>query len=202
MAATKGGVCKTTLVECLAVQAAKAGDKVAMVDLDPQCSLSQWWQLRGKPDNPKLFTNPTDLAGDMRRLKKAGWQFVFLDTPPGNVDIVEDAIATADLAIIPTRVSAEDVLAVEPAIDACKAAGVPFAFVLTAYDTNWKLSASAGPYLSRHGPVLEPPMRYRAAYAAAKTLGRTGPESQDSRAAKACREEIAALWDAIRALVR
>jgi hypothetical protein len=39
-------------------------------------------------------------------------------------------------------------------------------------------------------------MRYRAAYAAAKTLGHTGPESQDTRAAKVCREEIGALWDA------
>jgi hypothetical protein len=45
-------------------------------------------------------------------------------------------------------------------------------------------------------------MRYRAAYAAAKTLGRTGPESQDGRAAKACREEIAALWGAIEGMAR
>jgi chromosome partitioning protein len=197
MAATKGGVAKTTLAACLSVQACKLGAKVAMLDLDPQGSLGQWHELRQRPDNPKCYTDVECLADDVASLARAGFDFVFIDTPPGNVDIVREAVEAADYALIPARVSALDVLAVEPAVAACKDAGKPFGFILSAYDPSWKLSASAEPYLKEAGPVLSPPIRYRAAYASAMTLGRTGPESQDGRAAKACREEISALWQSI-----
>lgn len=197
MAATKGGVSKTSLTACLAVHAAKTGAKVAMVDMDPQQSLTRWWMLRKKPDNPKLFSDPSNLARDVRNLKAEGWQYIFIDTPPGDVDLVVEAIMAADYALIPTRVSALDVMAVEPAVDACRAAQCPFGFVITAYDPKWKMSTSAAPYLRKRGAVLDPPMQYRAAYASAMTGGNTGPETQDKAAAKACQEEISALWRSI-----
>lgn len=197
MAATKGGVSKTTLTACLAVHAAKDGSKVAMVDMDPQQSLTRWWMLRKKPDNPKLFSQPNNLVRDVRNLKASGWQYIFIDTPPGDVDLVVEAIMAADYALIPTRVSALDVMAVEPAVDACKAAQCPFGFVITAYDPKWKMSASAAPYLKKRGPVLDPPIQYRAAYASTMTVGNTGPEAQDKPAARACQDEIATLWRSI-----
>ena len=197
MAATKGGVLKTSLTACLAVHAVELGARVAIVDLDPQASLSRWWALRKRPGNPRLLVEPRELASDVALLKSKGWQYIFLDTPPGDIDTVRDAIAACDYALIPTRVSALDVLAVEPAVDACERAGRPFGFVLTAYDPKWKLSSTAGPYLRKRGTLLEPPIQYRAAYASAMTVGRTGPESEDRKQAKACKDEIAALWKAI-----
>ena len=188
---------KTSLTACLAVHAAELGKKVAVVDLDPQGSLSRWWALRKKPKNPRLLVEPRNLMNDVQLLKSGGWQVVILDTPPGDVELVADAIRAADFALIPTRVSALDVIAVEPAVDACERAGRPFGFVLTAYDPKWSLSSTAGPYLRKRGQLLEPPIQYRAAYAAAMTVGRTGPESEDRKQAKACRDEIAALWKAI-----
>lgn len=197
LAATKGGCGKTTLTACLAVHAAALGARVAMLDLDPQGSLARWWHLRGKPENPKLFVDVSDLDADISLLKANGWQYIFVDTPPGNVEIVEEAIASVDFAVLPTRVSALDVLAVEPTVAACRASGRQFGFALSAYDPKWRLSAEAGPYLSGDGPVLAPPIQYRAAYAAAMTLGRTGPESQDKKAAALCKDEIAGLWRSI-----
>ena len=188
LAATKGGCGKTTLTACLAVHAAAEGAKVAMLDLDPQGSLTRWWHLRGQPDNPALVPSVES---------PGAWDYVLVDTPPGDPDTVEDAIGAVDFAVLPTRVSALDVLAVEPTVAACRAAARPFGFVLAAYDPQWKLSASAAEYLREDGPVLSPPIQYRAAYASAMTLGRTGPESQDRRAAKLCKEEIAALWRSI-----
>lgn len=197
LAATKGGCGKTTLTACLAVHAAASGARVAMLDLDPQGSLTRWWHLRGKPDNPTLFVDVSDLAGDIAYLKSEGWQYIFIDTPPGNVEIVEEAIGCVDYAVLPTRVSALDVLAVEPTVAACRASSRAFGFVLSAYDPRWKLSPEAAAYLKEDGTVLAPPIQYRAAYASAMTLGRSGPESQDRKAAALCRDEIAELWRSI-----
>lgn len=197
LAATKGGCGKSSLCTSLAVHASEGGAKVGMLDLDPQGSLPKWWHLRGKPDNPKLYTGIEVLAEDVALLKKIGCQYIFIDTPPGNADAVNEAIEAADFVVIPSRVSAFDILAVEPTAQACKSMRKPFGFVLNAYDPKWKLSASAGPVLADLGPVLPPPIEYRAAYASALTLGRTGPESQNRAQARECRAEIAALWQSI-----
>ena len=55
LAGTKGGTGKTTLGSALAVRAAEDSGKVALIDLDPQESLSSWWTRRGETKNPKLF---------------------------------------------------------------------------------------------------------------------------------------------------
>jgi chromosome partitioning protein len=55
LAGTKGGIGKTTLCSALAVRAAEDRDKVALIDLDPQESLTSWWTRRGKTKNPKLY---------------------------------------------------------------------------------------------------------------------------------------------------
>lgn len=52
---SKGGVGKTTLTSALAVRAAEDSPRVAMVDMDPQKSLVEWWKRRGKSDNPTIF---------------------------------------------------------------------------------------------------------------------------------------------------
>ena len=45
---TKGGVGKTTLTTALAVRAAQESERVAVVDFDPQGSLANWWDRRGR----------------------------------------------------------------------------------------------------------------------------------------------------------
>ena len=43
---TKGGVGKTTLTVHLAVAAQQSGERVLVLDLDPQASAVQWWKDR------------------------------------------------------------------------------------------------------------------------------------------------------------
>ena len=51
----KGGVGKSTLATALAVHAASEGKRIAVVDMDPQRSVVEWWARRGKTDNPAVY---------------------------------------------------------------------------------------------------------------------------------------------------
>src|SRR6478752_7914034 len=92
LAGTKGGTGKTTLASSLAVRAAEDSPKVALIDLDPQESLSSWWTRRGKSKNPKLFeVDATTEAIEL--LISQSWQWVFIDTGPAKIELIEPGIA-------------------------------------------------------------------------------------------------------------
>ena len=141
LAGTKGGVGKTTIAVALAVRAAEESKRVALLDLDPQESLSAWWDRRGKEKNPKLFeVDATTEAIEL--LMSEGWEWVFIDTPPSKLELIEPGIAVADLVLIPTRPSALDIEQVDIVVELCEAHGKPFAFVLNHAPPSWKLTKS------------------------------------------------------------
>ncbi len=196
VAATKGGVGKTTICSALAVRAAEESKRVALLDLDPQESLASWWDRR-KSENPKLFeVDATTEAIEL--LMSEGWEWVFVDTPPAKIELIEPAIAVADLVLIPCRPSALDIEQANIAVEMCEAHGKPFAFVLNHAAPSWKLTKSSVEFLKFGGrTVLEPPLTFRQAYMAAMTVGKSGPEVEKDGAARA---EIDALWTAVKAL--
>ena len=59
--AQKGGTGKTTLAVSLAVAAERSGRTVAIVDLDPQASASNWGDRR-EDDSPVVVLGPTSAA--------------------------------------------------------------------------------------------------------------------------------------------
>lgn len=204
LCASKGGVGKTTISTALAVRAAKDSDKVAILDAEPQQSAVLWWTLRGEPDNPAVFAlddGARNVARDVARLKAQGWAWVFIDTPPAMIDRIEAAIVAADFVLVPVRTSVFDVDAVEPVVDLCRTYAKPFAFVASQADPRWKnLLGSTIEALADRGPVLEEMTRYRAVYASAVTVGKTGPESKDTKQAAEAGAEIDALWGAVKKL--
>jgi hypothetical protein len=95
IASTKGGSGKSSITAALAVQAAKEGNQVAMLDWEPQGSLTLWWLMRGKSANPYLIRDDLDPATAVRKMAgRCDW--LFLDTAPALLDQVELAVESAD----------------------------------------------------------------------------------------------------------
>jgi len=202
MAASKGGVGKTTLTAALAVEATAKRGKVALIDLDPQQSLARWWELRGKPANPALLSTTGDgLAAQVERLAKEGIDWLFVDTPPALMTRILPAVRIADLVVIPAKPSPLDVEAVDAMVEMCRDYGRPFVFVLnmTANGSRAGLAGSAAKYLAVDGPVLDEQLVDRQAHPAAMTNGKTAAETDKSGK---CGEEVAGLWKSIVKSVR
>ena len=199
LASSKGGSGKSTLSACLSVRAAKDSRRVCLIDADPQSSLAKWWELRGEPGNPKLID--VDATSESIELViSEGWEWCFIDTPPGVVDTIDDAIIAADFVLIPVRASAMDLLAVDHVVELCKKHERPFAFVLNAVIPQWReLADSAAQYLRRIGPVLNSRIGMRKAFVSSMTIGKAGQELDKATAAR----EVDALWVELgRALVK
>ena len=111
----KGGAGKSTLAANLAVYAASQGVKTAIVDVDPQASLSAWYGLRLKHSNDLtlLVSHAPLLSGQLQQLKKDGYQLCIVDTPPHNSTAAATAIRESDLTVIPIRASSFDLIAAQ-----------------------------------------------------------------------------------------
>jgi chromosome partitioning protein len=195
LAHVKGGTGKTTLCTALAARAAEDGQKVALIDLDPQESLSSWWTRRGKTKNPKLYeVDATTEAIEL--LLSERWDWAFVDTGPAKIDLIEPGIAVADLVLIPTRPSAFDVEQAGITVELCESHGKPHAFVFNhAPAGSSKLVKSSVDFLRHNGStVLDAHLSFRAPYMAALTVGKSGPEVDKTAAT---RKEIDALWKAV-----
>jgi chromosome partitioning protein len=198
LANPKGGVGKTTIATALAVRAAEESRRVALLDLDPQESLASWWTRRGKTKNPKLFE--VDAAVEaIELLVSEGWEWVFVDTGPARIDLIESGIVVADLVLIPTRPSAFDIEQTAICVELCENHGKPHAFVFNHASSGTKLTKSSMQFLRKGGStVIETPITFRPAYMAAVTVGKSGPEVEKGDAA---RKEIEALWVAVKKIL-
>jgi chromosome partitioning protein len=191
IASRKGGAGKTTLASLLAVEAARAGaGPVALVDLDPMRGLALWREARAA-DTPILVAPDGGPAAALAAAEAAGAALVLLDTPPAAAPVVAEAVALADLVLVPVQPSPHDLRAVGATVDLARRAKRPLAFVVNRTKPRVRLTGEAAIALSQHGTVSPAMLADRAIYAAAAIDGRTAPELEPGGAAAA---EVAALW--------
>jgi cellulose biosynthesis protein BcsQ len=100
-----------------------------LIDDDPQGSLTLWNELR-KDDALPLKTVKRSIADILKKAKRDGVEWVFVDTPPNMSVSVIDAIQSATLVIIPCRPGVFDIVAVQETIGFARRTRTPYAVVL------------------------------------------------------------------------
>ncbi len=195
MASQKGGSGKTTLSGHLAVQAERAGcGPVVLIDIDPQGSLSDWWNERETELPAFAQTTVARLAADLEVLRQQGFKLAVIDTPPAITMAIQSVIQVAELIVIPTRPSPHDLRAVGATVDLCDRAGKPLIFVVNAATPKARITAEAAVALSQHGTVAPVTIHHRTDFASSMIDGRTVMEIDGkSRSAG----EVVALWSYI-----
>jgi chromosome partitioning protein len=109
----KGGTGKSTLASSLAVAAHEAGDRVSILDLDPQQALVKWSMNRKKADIPVEAVSLDMLEPIIELLAESGVTLCILDTVGIDSATTAAAMNASDLCIIPVRPNVFDLWAGE-----------------------------------------------------------------------------------------
>jgi chromosome partitioning protein len=121
----KGGVGKTSLSIHIAVYAASLGERVVIIDLDPQETAKAWHSRRGEDSTPPMVIAalPENLGKVLEAAETLGMTLVIIDTA-GKIDSVAlTVIKRADLIIVPTVPNFLDINALRGTADLLKRGG-------------------------------------------------------------------------------
>jgi chromosome partitioning protein len=201
VAKQKGGVGATTLAREIGVAAAAAGKTVVFVDLDPQGTLRGWWNRRtegaqGEPNPALAAPAPAQMADALDQLRGAGVDICIVDTPPSVHPFLASVMRLADLILLPTRPTTDDLDALPAILDMVEDSGRSFAFVVTQSPPGKsRLYDDAVPLLAQRGRVA-PPLRIRSDFPVAAARGRATTELAPKGKAA---EEVRALWQFVAA---
>lgn len=193
VASRKGGSGKTTLAGHLAVQAERAGfGQIALVDTDPQGSLSDWWNER-KAETPVFArTIIAQLPRDIERMKRLGISLLIVDTPPAITLTIAHVIKVSDLVVIPTRPSPHDLRAAGATIELAERMGKPMIFVINGATPRARITSQAVIALSQHGTLAPSIIHQRTDFASSMIDGRTVMEGGPGRAGAGQRPGVCA----------
>ncbi len=193
IASRKGGSGKTTLTGHLSVEAERRGHgPVAIMDVDPQGSLADWWNERVDPAPVFVNTSLETLAADIERLRAAGIKTVIIDTPPAITGAIRQVVDVCDLVLIPTRPSPHDLRSVKATVALVEDMDKPLVFVINAATPRARITKEAVVALSQHGPLAPSLIHQRVDFASSMIDGRTVMELPGAPLAT---QEIERTWE-------
>ncbi len=196
VAQRKGGAGKTTLAAHLGVAWAAMGYAVALIDTDPQASLTQWHQRRearrigGQTGLGFAATTGWRVPGEIRR-RARNCDILLIDSPASAGIEVRTVMKCAGLVVVPVQPSPVDVWATLRTLELAQREQVPALLVLNRVPARASLTAAMREELSRYDVGLAATgIGNRVALAAAFCEGWGITECAEDSAAAA---EIAAL---------
>lgn len=192
LATQKGGSGKSTISRSIAAELSSAGSRVAMLDLDPQGSLTRWWHRREADDLQLVegLTTAEQIAAAVEALREQGFDWLVIDTPGKRDETTRVALRSADLVLVPVHPSQDDLDAVGPTVAEIRDAGADFIFVLSR-TTRSRIVDEVTRVLAAHGRVAPVNVGARVAHGEAASRGRTAAEEGNA----AARSEMSELID-------
>ena len=175
----KGGAGKTTLSTNLARALQLDGDKVLLVDSDPQGSARDWNAAANGELLPVVGLDRPTLAKDIQAIQD-NQDFLIIDGAPQIAELAVAAIKCADVILIPVQPSPYDVWACEDLVEIIKTRqevtnGKPkAAFIISRVIKTTQLSKEIGEALEGYGlPVFKNFTSQRVIYPKSAATGLT-----------------------------
>lgn len=189
VAQQKGGAGKTTALVQVATALAGAGRKVAVVDIDPQGTLTEFMRLReheaqGAPALRFAMIGGWRLGSELDRLRREA-DVILIDTPPHAESEAKVAIRAADLVLVPLQPSPADLWASRATLQIAAKEARAVAVLLNRVPPRGRAVDDALAAIGREGwPLLDARLGNRQSFVAsfAKGLGAVEAEPKSAPA--------------------
>jgi chromosome partitioning protein len=192
LASQKGGTGKSTLAIGLAVSAVEDGERVCILETDPQGTITNWGMRRANSEPAvERIADRFQLERKLRMLARDSYALAIIDTPGSDNDITNAAIRLADLCLIPARPSLADIEAAYPTLTALHRFDKAFAFVLNQAPARGQRPAHVATGLNGIALLAHPYIALRNDHMDALAAGLAVSEFAPAGIAAA---EIRALW--------
>ncbi|WP_455465766.1 ParA family partition ATPase [Bartonella sp. B39] len=194
----KGGVGKTTLSVNLAASFARTGERVLLIDVDPQGSALDWAAAReGDPLFSVVGLPRATVHKEITQIAH-NYDHIVIDGPPRVTDLARSALMASDLVLIPVQPSPYDIWAADGIVKLIDEARVykenlQSAFVINRKIVNTAIGRDVGEALGVYPVrVLSSSVAQRVIFAEAAAQGKAVYEVDKQGPATAEIEAVAA----------